>query len=78
MQKLPEVFDRKNDDACVRKRGPPDRSRRLIHFRAVTGKMTTPCYLVEDDTHLSLDEALTSPFTSSKIRLRLKKKKKDF
>ena len=65
MQKHPEVSDRKRDDVYVRKKGPPDKRSRLILFQAVTGEVTTPCWLVAGATHTSLDEALASPSTGS-------------
>ena len=65
MQKLPEASDRKRGDACVKKKGPPDKRRKLILFSAVTGEVITPCKLVGDATRSSLDDALASPFTSS-------------
>ena len=43
MQKLPEASDRKRSDACVKKKGPPDKRRKFSLFSAVTGEVTTPC-----------------------------------
>ena len=43
MQKFTEASDRKRDGACVKKKGPSDKKRRLIHFQAVTGEVTIPC-----------------------------------
>ena len=33
----------KRDDACVKKKGPPDRRRKIILFWPVTSGVTTPC-----------------------------------
>ena len=33
MQKLPEASNRKKGDACVKKKGPPDKRRKLILFQ---------------------------------------------
>ena len=57
MQKLPEVSDRK--------KGTSRQVAGLILSQAVTSEVTTPCWLVEDATHLSFGVALASPFTSS-------------
>ena len=65
MQKLPEASDRKEGRRMVKKKGPPDKRRKLVLFSAVTGEVTTPCKLVGDATHSSLGDMLASPFTSS-------------
>ena len=60
MQKLPEVSDRKKGRRMREKKGPSDRGSRLTLFQAVTGELTTLCWLVAGATHTSLDETLVN------------------
>ena len=62
MQKLPEVPDKKRDDACAKKE-PSQQEKEACSLSAVTSVMTTPKYfllLVEGAMHPSLEYALVN------------------